>query len=1067
MTMKTQISRSSFRPRQHYSGVQLQQGRMIVDADWNEQSEILDQRLVGALGDLLVSGAPKKGGLSLKVDGPQLLALPGRLYVEGVAAALDGPTAGVSLTAQPDYPNPPSLPAGNLRVYADVWERSVTALEDPELMDPGLHGADTASRSRTMLQLKWCDAGIDPQSASNPRIGDAPLSLRLRSVAQAGDLCDPCAAEVDIDRRVGNYLFRVEVHDVYLQAGKKRIVLKWSRDNGAEAYAATAVPPGFDQGRWTWEFFDSATEKQLGNHFPTSFRPRRGVLVQSFQAPVAAGAPKAFVRRWDGQAEIDADSLALIGGSDRGATLRTDGDAQAAGRVTFAAGAVTINLDLLELTLGLTGKAFVAGDYWLGAVREAVHRSGDATASRVLDQALPSGVLHHCLELGRREAGVLLPPAALTADALRRRMSFPPLTALEAGDVAYQPPASCLGLYKTDASGAVENVRQALDRLCGLGAEQVGFTLANPLPPNSVASLLAAQLGAAWPNLDGVEKNPAVADMLQALLYRANAAAMPYTVPACAGTPGTVGKLLGLAPGAGQVGTTLDRLLCNLGADQLPLGTPSCPDLAASGATTVLDALDYLCGTRLTRCSVTVPLGALQAQLQDFAARPELTDLWLCLLPGEHVIDGALSISGKRSLRVTAAAAAATTVFFRSAPATFSAQELGLEGVRLRFASAARLTLRGNRIVAERNVFVRSSAVEKLPPMVRLEALGADSELVWRDNVMQDTWSRGSNQGPSFFGPAVIGNARVAKAFEDLLGDTSLVEDDARFESRLKVVADELAGMSGTERLQWRNRLAAARGAAAPRALAGAGTLRLERPLITALEGSSVGLQSKVGVGALTVDEARPIASTAIDHINAVGNDSAAIAGIVRDELVLLLFESGYNTAFALAATDLSGSLTDNHFDGEVLLANGQGDGVDPRDAPLENFVVSNDQPFVNGRGRLACSGNRIQRLYMWVPRAQVVDNLVGGTVPGYESVTLSANHFGDRGNSVFASTLIVTGNHVAESGVDTTARLGLTLSQRTSYTGNVAASSGTGAPNWRAIARVRAITGNLMNVIL
>ena len=42
--MKTQISRDSFNSDKRYSGVYLQQGRMITDADWNEETEISRRR---------------------------------------------------------------------------------------------------------------------------------------------------------------------------------------------------------------------------------------------------------------------------------------------------------------------------------------------------------------------------------------------------------------------------------------------------------------------------------------------------------------------------------------------------------------------------------------------------------------------------------------------------------------------------------------------------------------------------------------------------------------------------------------------------------------------------------------------------------------------------------------------------------------------------------------------------------------------------------------------------------------------------------------------------------------
>ena len=61
--MRGQISRASFRPECHYSGVYQQQGRMITDADVNEAVEIGKARDEAAIGLAVGSGAPEAGGL--------------------------------------------------------------------------------------------------------------------------------------------------------------------------------------------------------------------------------------------------------------------------------------------------------------------------------------------------------------------------------------------------------------------------------------------------------------------------------------------------------------------------------------------------------------------------------------------------------------------------------------------------------------------------------------------------------------------------------------------------------------------------------------------------------------------------------------------------------------------------------------------------------------------------------------------------------------------------------------------------------------------------------------------
>ena len=42
--MKGDFSRDTFNPRKHYAGVLMQQGRVQIDADWNEQQSIARYR---------------------------------------------------------------------------------------------------------------------------------------------------------------------------------------------------------------------------------------------------------------------------------------------------------------------------------------------------------------------------------------------------------------------------------------------------------------------------------------------------------------------------------------------------------------------------------------------------------------------------------------------------------------------------------------------------------------------------------------------------------------------------------------------------------------------------------------------------------------------------------------------------------------------------------------------------------------------------------------------------------------------------------------------------------------
>jgi hypothetical protein len=82
------ITRVTFDPARHLSGVRMQQGRVQLDADWNEQVDIVAHRERAAGRDLIgPSGAPKDGGgfgIGATTDGTDLTIGSGRIYVSGV-----------------------------------------------------------------------------------------------------------------------------------------------------------------------------------------------------------------------------------------------------------------------------------------------------------------------------------------------------------------------------------------------------------------------------------------------------------------------------------------------------------------------------------------------------------------------------------------------------------------------------------------------------------------------------------------------------------------------------------------------------------------------------------------------------------------------------------------------------------------------------------------------------------------------------------------------------------------------------------------------------------------------
>ena len=150
----------------------MQQGRVQLDADWNEQGAIPDRRWRAETTDLIGRcGVPKEtpDGFKITAAGDTFTIGPGRIYVDGllvenhglgpvtfdqVLAELRGTTA-VPIRSNPASPNPPQLRPGRHLVYLEVWQREVTALEDPTLLEPAV-GADSTARLQTVCRSKSC-----------------------------------------------------------------------------------------------------------------------------------------------------------------------------------------------------------------------------------------------------------------------------------------------------------------------------------------------------------------------------------------------------------------------------------------------------------------------------------------------------------------------------------------------------------------------------------------------------------------------------------------------------------------------------------------------------------------------------------------------------------------------------------------------------------------------------------------------------------------------------------------------------------------------------------------------
>lgn len=646
--MNGDYSRITHDARDGDSAVLLQQGRILTDADWNEQSAQTQRRVQAeALDTIGRAGVPSEtpDGFKIALSGGAVSIGVGRMYVDGVLAENHGlpadvwratlaelvGTVAVPYTAQPHLPQPPALPTtGKVLVYLKVLRRELTAVDDPDLVEPAL-GVDTTTRMRTIWQVKAVSvpSGFVPGAPFDavPAFLDAepPATARL-SVGTATVDVDPSPCEISPTggyTGVENQLYRVEVHT---PGAAGTATFTWSRDNATVAARVTSIPATLDRlvvdrlgpddvlslhdGEWI-ELLDEARE--LAGRPGVMRRIRSGGGIDEATRTVLLTQPlSATDFALDGQGRPEAGTNLRIrrwdqGGSlfDEGGTAVTD-PALAGGTITVPAPGVRLLLEH-NLTVGFssapTGGLFRTGDHWLVPARTA-----DPTGHEGTD--LPAAGIH------AHYAALALIEGTTVTDL---RPVFPPLTGLD-----------------------------SLFYVAGDGQEVTPDTL-SPAP---------IQLPV-LPTV-GVSRGPipvagrSVRFTLTGGGGSVNGGVGPVTVPTTA--DGTASVAWAVAPGSDQ--STLEARLLD-GAGQ-PVGLPvrfsartrraatvsyqpgACSDLAGVG--TVQEALDTLCarptgGGDAADCCASVGEGGdyerIEEAIRDLAEKHKGT-VCICLLAGEH-----------------------------------------------------------------------------------------------------------------------------------------------------------------------------------------------------------------------------------------------------------------------------------------------------------------------------------------------------------------------------------------------------------------------------------------------
>jgi Family of unknown function (DUF6519) len=422
--MKGDFSRNTFDPQRHFSRVLMQQGRVQLDTDWNEQASINMHYLRTLTVDL---AGPHWGPVGHFKVGPIVAAgdvftvAPGHYYVNGILC--ENPHA-LAYSKQAGFPFPESEPnpIGTFLAYLDVWERHITWLDEGSIREVALGGPDTTTRAQITWQVK-----LTPSANVRDRAGADNLITQLRArnkmptlrVRAKRDTTQTNLCVIPPESRyrgAENQLYRVEIHQVVRNADGNfsDATFKWSRDNGSIVFPVTSVQRaggdvvvtvahlGRDDISTLAEndmvelVDDAYALRNLADPIGRVKKIDRTELLVTIEVsdptPLLARVRHIALRRWDyeGEPTASAGALPVIeanapGGTNRWLALE----------------------DGIEIQFG-DGGDYRTGDYWLipartatGDVEWPVELGTDGTPKRDADgnttslPAEPAGIAHH------------------------------------------------------------------------------------------------------------------------------------------------------------------------------------------------------------------------------------------------------------------------------------------------------------------------------------------------------------------------------------------------------------------------------------------------------------------------------------------------------------------------------------------------------------------------------------------------------------------------------------------------------------------------------------------------
>lgn len=264
--MGSDKARITYDEKQQYRSVVMQQGRVTLEADWNEAQEIRNEDLrKDALDIVGPAGTPDDGyGVSALSEPKFDLAISaGTMYVGGERVELE---QRLHYSNQPDWLDHlidpdfidlsafNEVPPQNEFVYLFLREQEVSAVEDSSLREVALGGPDTAARLRLIQHIvrakvrgdscasglkesrqHWTEEGLRFAPATMRLLSNSTLELGFSNVETEPDPCEPAAQGGYLG--ADNQLIRVQISDA---AGHKFL---WGYDNASFLYRIDVKNP--------------------------------------------------------------------------------------------------------------------------------------------------------------------------------------------------------------------------------------------------------------------------------------------------------------------------------------------------------------------------------------------------------------------------------------------------------------------------------------------------------------------------------------------------------------------------------------------------------------------------------------------------------------------------------------------------------------------------------------------------------------------------------------------------------------------------------------------------------